>query len=875
MNKEIQSSNNEANSGASEWDILSEDLQKEIAETVEDVAIEEETKAKEAEKAKTETSELIKEVIKLRGADSVKDGKWDNDLKAHVDANGMPTDYAHLMRYVQQNPDAIKTLTAERDDRLSKIEASDEDKAAYARWQDENMVSNAENLFPDDPLAREIASTNSFLKNETRDQFVNRIRRAAEAQRIADSGPSRMETGESQAAYNKRIAEATDAAMKREDIISNFDQNRPLWPQLNDEQRKELKGAYPRNDDETIQDWQARVEQELGVPVWMGKKTEGSKDSSDASKGTEAPRGPETPKGPDGPDGPEAPKDPETPKGQDGDKNPEDQPTDSDETDDDGNKAGEAATTEKDKAKSDYFPRPIAFASNEWYYMNRKQRREAAEKARAEAAAGAEAPKSTESEPAGAGAEEAAEAPKAEEEPLNIEQSADIDESNLDEKTKAALDFLKSLDEKDKILFLSGNGDLLSSESEDVIELYAKPLAEAGIVSIAKEPLSKDALEKQWPQYTAYFVKSFLERKKDDQEEEKSVELSEEAQEIKSKLESLHDLKSKLVFAQAKLEAKKQQLKDLPKGGLFDGKARKARKEVTEQIEQLEAFIRETTEQLEQSEAQFHAEMRNSTISAEERAQIQRDEEEMRQYGSFGKELAGLGPLQKHATLDQTIAGRKKHLDTIAQNYNTYHGKGAGAYSVYGLINAKADYNEVLALKKMQGENGFASFLTKEDMEGKADNPREVYLKSISDINAFKNESNAKLESLPDDQKEAYKEERRDKMRELATKVAEASRGFCREFASQCSSQELGDAWNQEIAAADVPSMFYAYRKIAEIVPGIKAESINAAKRVYDTVTEPAHRKFIEDKLKQYFGASDSFIAQLRGTDGEQQQNAA
>ena len=226
-----------------------------------------------------DASELAAEVIALRGGkDSIKNGEWNDNLRAYIDDNGMPTDYAHLVSYLKKNPGAVEELKKERDEKRNAL--NDENgkftDQTYEQWQAESMRKNAENLFPDDPLAQEIASTNTLLKDETKEQFVARIRRAAEAQRIAESGSSRMETGESQAAYNQRIAEATDAAMKRENIISDFDHNRPLWPQLSDEQKREVMHAYPRGDNETTPEWQARVEKELGVPVWMNNTAEAS-----------------------------------------------------------------------------------------------------------------------------------------------------------------------------------------------------------------------------------------------------------------------------------------------------------------------------------------------------------------------------------------------------------------------------------------------------------------------------------------------------------------------------------------------------------------------------------------------------------------------
>lgn len=776
MNKETHNNNNEAASGASEWDILSQDLQNEIAETVEDVAIEEETKAEEAEKAKQETSELIQEVIKLRGgAESVKQGKWDNDQKAHIDANGMPTDYAHLMRYVQENPDAIETLTAERDSLLSKIEASDEDKDAYARWQDENMVKNAENLFPDDPLAQEIAATNSLLNGESKEDFVNRIRRAAEAQRVAESGPSRMETGESQAAYNKRIAEATDAAMKRENIISDFDHNRPLWPQLDKQQKTEVLHAYPRHDDETSAQWQARVEQELGVPVWENSKTEKGKD-----QGTPTPT-PESSKGPDAPKGPEAPKDSD-----DSDK-PEDNPADKPEDATDG-----AADAEKDKAK-DYFPRPIAFASNEWYYMNRKERREAALKARAEAAA--------------------AEAAKVEGKPAE------------------------------------GTAEETKAEGPTEEKVAEAPKAEE---TKAEEPKAEEA--------------------KAETTEKKKVkaELGEKAKELKGKLEGLHSLRWTIMSREASIKSAQFELDQIGKPGIFDSKGRKRRKELLDMIAKDQADIDAARQKYPAAEKAFMEEIKNANLSDDEIAALTKVDNAYASRAGRGGEgtitiAEGVGKLKglvKH--WEQTVEEAKKRNDKLHLAANTEE-----------LLRQRKSLVREQALMDQMATEEFKPVMEKIKDQEKKLSPREVYSQAMSKILAFRKEANEKMASLPEDQKEAYQQERNNKFKELATKVGEASRGFCLELANQCASKELGTEWANAIKSADVQSMFYAYRKVAEIVPGIKAESAAAAKRTYDTITNDAHRKFVEDALRKYFGASESFIAQLRGTDGEQQNAAA
>ena len=62
-----------------------------------------------------EIGDFVQELIKLRGgAESIKRGAtWDKEQRAHVDPDGTPRDWAHLVGYLKRNPDQIDRFVEE------------------------------------------------------------------------------------------------------------------------------------------------------------------------------------------------------------------------------------------------------------------------------------------------------------------------------------------------------------------------------------------------------------------------------------------------------------------------------------------------------------------------------------------------------------------------------------------------------------------------------------------------------------------------------------------------------------------------------------------------------------------------------------------
>ncbi len=204
----------------------------------------------------------------------------------------------------------------------SALNAAEESKGKYNEdlTYDDYMRQFA-NPFAGDPVAEGIAEKNAPLEGETSEQYEARIRREAELARAAEKAASRDKEKESLETYNQRVAEGVDAKLDREaqakknrDIILNslnfgttnkeivkdedgntvygedgkpklkdkdevirteLDPSRPIMGQILDKEgrqwvRNQLNEMYPRNDAESIPEWQSRVESEIGLKIWGG-----------------------------------------------------------------------------------------------------------------------------------------------------------------------------------------------------------------------------------------------------------------------------------------------------------------------------------------------------------------------------------------------------------------------------------------------------------------------------------------------------------------------------------------------------------------------------------------------------------------------------
>ncbi len=253
-----------------------------------------------------EINDLVRDIIQLRGASSVKKGEWNQEQRTHLDKNGLPTDYAHLVRYAKENPDSLETLTTEYKN-LKKKEAealtqagynarTNEGSTAGERWQ-EQWDENLKKYFGDDQTAIEIANESPIQDGENVKDFVARVWKLAimrdNAEKIGGPAPD----------------EARDEYGKRVNYLAQFDVDKPIWGQMDDEQKKELRERYPRNQNESYDAWRARVEKNLRVKVWEDTPGAGSNDSGNGPKGPETspvdnPTDPTDPTDPTNPTGP-------------------------------------------------------------------------------------------------------------------------------------------------------------------------------------------------------------------------------------------------------------------------------------------------------------------------------------------------------------------------------------------------------------------------------------------------------------------------------------------------------------------------------------------------------------------------------------------
>ncbi len=799
MNSEIPKPNN-GDAPKSKWDILSEDLQDEIQEAVEDTELEQdeivakkaEAEAEEQRKNK-ELSDLVKEVISLRGgADSVKEGTWDKDQKAYIGENGLPTDYAHLMHYLKENPEAVETLTQERDSLLANVE---DEGGKYSEESYDDYMRKFANPFADDPLAAEIAETNLPLEGETGEQYEARIRRNAELFRAAEQAGPRDSEKESLESYNKRIAEGVDAKLNREaqtkknrDIILNslnfgttnkeivkdedgntvygedgkpklkdkdevvrteLDPSRPIMGQILDKAgrqwvRNQLNEMYPRNDAESIPEWQNRVENEIGLKIWA--KTEGPKagagtgeaGSGDAANGGAGSNGPEGDGGDNAGDG----------KGGKGGNEPEP------------------------------FPRSTAFANNRyqrWYELNRQDRKNAATEGQAGAAEG---------------------------EPISADESEPI--------------------------------------SDD--EGAPKPAEGAEANPTAEKPA--DAKNEKGKE---------------------GKEFGEKAKEVAAKLKDLYSARWTILANSASIEHYQEQLEKA--NGFFK---RKLREELNQKIadcnEKIQAAMgsyRGIADKLQEAydDAKLTgfelSKLRRIDKTLAERAGRDSDEGTI----TIKQQLEGAKSKAKKwkEELEKTIARKdKKYIELHTENYES----------------AKSDYEFAQSILSNQERHKFGEIM---DIlaHNKAEKQQTNYQEAIQVMKKRKDELKEELNKLPEDQRDGFWESHADENKKLAANVGEASRPLNIAAAEKCTSEELADEWREKVSTADALYTFFVYRRVVDMLPAISSGNLAAAKREYDKSPNDNAKADIEENLKKYFGASDEFIAQLRGTDGERQQGAA
>ena len=62
-----------------------------------------------------ELKDFVAGLVELRGgADKVSEGAtWDKEQRTHVDAHGVPRDWAHLTHFLRENPDQIERFVEE------------------------------------------------------------------------------------------------------------------------------------------------------------------------------------------------------------------------------------------------------------------------------------------------------------------------------------------------------------------------------------------------------------------------------------------------------------------------------------------------------------------------------------------------------------------------------------------------------------------------------------------------------------------------------------------------------------------------------------------------------------------------------------------
>ena len=823
-----------------------------------------------------EINDLIKDIIHLRGEKSVKKGEWDQDQKTHLDKNGMPTDYAHLVRYVKDNPDALETLTAEYKN-LKYKEAEDITKKGYnartnegstARdvWQ-EQWDKNLKEYFGDDETALDIANEFPIQDGESVKDFVARVWKQAimrdNAEKIGGPAPD----------------EARDDYHKRVNYLAQFDVDKPIWGQMNDEQKKDFRERFPRSKGEDMDAWRARVEKQLRVKVWENtpdanaKKDDKAKEADPNKKPEDNPADKPDDNPTDNPDDPNNPSgNPDKPNG--GPKNSKDVPKNRN-----GNLSPEKARDIINSRYEKWY--------NTWYKLSPEERKEATKKERAAAVARArEAYKKNRGDAATTNPEVTA--------PTSAETSdveAPITESpteivpndnneTIPENLKEAQEAYDGLIESDKILVLTGHAELLSSESED-FAAYAKALAEAGTIRIAEPPIPLEELVKAHPEYEDTFRQAFMseEEWKDHQEKTQDLKEAENAKYEKDKenlikakglLDTLYGIRWTIIATMADSKLHQDELQNL-KGF----RTRKRRKELEETIRKTDAYTEDAIENYPAHEKAFTDFVKEAGFGSVALDELKKYESTLLAHGGRGPEGA---PLTQALEKQKSLVSHWEDTVREAISRNDRAHIKANTEELARQRRTEAFYEEVINQLE-NGEYGTSVLdkteLTPAEKQENEEQARDNYVGTLGRLQKFAKDIHAEAEKLPEDQRAAFLETKQAERNALAIEVGAASRPLLLAAAEQCTTPELADEWRNDVNKASDFAIFFFQRRVMEILPALRSGNIAAAKREYDKSPDDRAKDKIDMRLKKYFGASDEFIAQLRGTDGERQQGVA
>ncbi|MBR5669716.1 hypothetical protein IKX12_01395 [Candidatus Saccharibacteria bacterium] len=799
-----------------------------------------------------EINDLVRNIIQLRGESSVKKGEWNQEQRTHLDKNGLPTDYAHLVRYAKENPDSLETLTTEyKNLKKKEVEAltqadynakTNEGSTAGERWQ-EQWDENLKKYFGDDQTAIEIANESPIQDGENVNDFVARVWKLAimrdNAEKIGGPAPD----------------EARDEYGKRVNYLAQFDVDKPIWGQMDDEQKKDLRKRYPRNQNESYDAWRARVEKNLRVKVWEDTPGAGSNDSGNGPKGPEAPTtsgpvsdGPENnptdptdPTDPGDPDNPTDPTDPTDPAGPDGGKSTAN------------TKATDDAQPAAAAAPSRGFPRPVAFANNryegKWYDQGRDARRDTAAKGQAEA----------------------------------IKAAAEKNIKNFD---KAIEWYNNELTDFDRIIFASGHADLLGAEDDKTfMEECVKPLIEAGF-PVENPPLTQEQLLKRFPENAEQIRNAFMTSEefeaahKNDGKAEKRIpygEMSEAAKATDEKLRQIYGERWKCTIdlekADAEVEELQAQIDTLNSKRFAFGKASKIKK-LEARIADIKAGMDARVKQYTELEDKFKSEYSAASLTDGEVANIKDSEAKMA--ASCGR---GAG-----SDFRAELANAQKQVDTWTKGYESFKSKGdkAGMARATEIIAAaQRDVKHHEKVLELQERYGFGSIIGAAESEGQAEGEKTYeqqvadYQNAIGAANNYRNETKEKSEAMPEDKRSDYVDSRLEGFTKLLMKIGEASKPISLAAAEKCTTPELAAEWSELVSKADATESFRLIRNVTEMIPGITSGNAAAAKRTYEKIYRQEDRVKAEEYLMKYFGAGIDFIAQLRGNSGEEQSDAA
>ncbi|MDO4220294.1 MAG: hypothetical protein Q4D22_03660, partial [Candidatus Saccharibacteria bacterium] len=171
----------------------------------------EETPMTEAEyyrKHPEDIHRLAGDLIELRGADSVKEGTWDKDLRAHVGEDGIPREWAQMTGYLKKHPEAIDAVLEERDRLRAEAEGESDKKAPakegnrFAYYPRGRIDENGKlGVRMDDP--EHGRSSVPEGRGETNEEYSLRNKWMTEMTRLAEENP--LQDGEKTADWQKRV----------------------------------------------------------------------------------------------------------------------------------------------------------------------------------------------------------------------------------------------------------------------------------------------------------------------------------------------------------------------------------------------------------------------------------------------------------------------------------------------------------------------------------------------------------------------------------------------------------------------------------------------------------------------------------------------